>query len=928
METEPIQLIRDFVHEYLHDDLNALATFRLYDLRKDKKYGCPGRSFDSDDTNLMRAIYCVLFADVWPGLTMNSLADYTYRGDTMNTYNTMFGKPGAESLHPGLDRFNPSPELVKKVECFQQSVCGTIGNMTVLPNVARVVDGERETINTYRGCHAAWRDFFDRFLVALQAVLRGDKQADEPLQQLVQLNKDAFSAYIAKEASNGAEDSAEAEIPAKTDRFACLSKALLWNDYLSANGVPQVTSKGFYYWRQYGMKAYEYLQEAERYVDFSTKVIQHRAALMIDLLKQKLDSNVVMVPRKKFKTVDPVAIGELVGMDFHIPSYQRGYRWTTQQVKELLDDIGDFCTKGAKGIYCIQPLVVKPQGAFWEVIDGQQRLTTINMLLSCLQQEKYRLSYETRPQSEVFLTSILQRTALEAQENIDFYHMLQARDYMLYWLQAHKDLVLNDKPFIPLFTNVLLQKVKFIWYDTDTQDPIEVFTRLNIDKIPLTSAELIKAMLLNRSNFSSQTLFEQVRLLQQDIASQWNEMEAMLQNDEFWLFFHDDADALETRIDYLFELICNERMLGEPVEDIGTDASRVFRYFAGYFHEHRYCEDTLKQVWSVVKQIFNTLYEWFTQLELYHYVGYLMARPKESTRQKANALAQQALLYKLLEQWNAPGMTVAKFKNFLRDEINETLRDCADLGKVYESKGCPKTQCRPLLLLHNVESVVQQGQVMQQAYDQPVFARFPFNLYKREKWDVEHIDSNTTNDLTDFADQKEWLLTSYLVATDAQREEIKQFCETMQNNDNDAERKQAFDRLAHEILPDEQADDRLTEDEKNQVWNFTLLDEGTNRSYGNAIFPAKRRTIIGKEQGVCFPTPMFTKEKGFVVPKEYPAKSSFIPLCTKQAFMKYYNPLSGSLVAWTRRDADAYRENIYRTLSKKFNIIDYVSDSL
>ena len=51
------------------------------------------------------------------------------------------------------------------------------------------------------------------------------------------------------------------------------------------------------------------------------------------------------------------------------------------------------------------------------------------------------------------------------------------------------------------FSDVLLHKVKFIWYETDDPKPINVFTRLNIGRIPLTPAELIKALLLNRHNF-------------------------------------------------------------------------------------------------------------------------------------------------------------------------------------------------------------------------------------------------------------------------------------------------------------------------------------------------------------------------------------------------------------------------------------------
>jgi hypothetical protein len=896
MKIDPLKLIKDFIHEYLHDNLDEIIDFRLYDLREDEKYGCPNRKFDSDDTNLMRAIYCVLFSDAWQGLTMDTLEDYTFRGDTMNTYNTMFGRPCNDSLHPGLDKFSPSKELISKVEYFQNYVCGTIGNMCVLPNIGQKYNGEYETMNTYRGCHYIWHDFFDQFLVALESVLEKKEDADYPLQKHIMLNEQAFRPYM------------------NDDGITRLSQALLWEDYLNKDGKPFISSKGFFYWRNFDMTADDYLLEAERYVDFATRVIRHRADIMVKKLKIKL--------YMKHRTIDPVAIKELTCLDFHIPSYQRGYRWTTQQVSELLEDIEDFCEKGAKGIYCIQPLVVKEHGTSWDVIDGQQRLTTINIILSCLNQEKYKLQYQTRPKSQMFLSYILNRTEEEAKENIDFYHMIEARNFILRWKQG------KDEEYIKEFTKILLDKVKFIWYDTDTQDPIEVFTRLNIDKIPLTSAELIKAILLNRSNFPSDDNYERIRLIQQDIASQWNEIEAMLQNDEFWLFFHDDTYTQETRIDFIFELMCSQRVLGEPTEDIGTDQSRVFRYFYGYFHDSKYSETTLKIVWEKVKKIYSTLYEWFTHLELYHYIGYLMARPKESTRQKGNPAAQQALLFKYLTEWNKPGMTIGKFKEYLIGEINNTLNDCADLGKIYELKGCPKTQCRPLLLLHNVESVIQQGLIVQKEYGQSVFTKFPFNLYKKEKWDVEHIDSNTSNELTSFNEQKEWLLTTYIISTDEQRKDIKNFCLNMQDNDNEAERKRIFDKLAQEILPEGNAEEYLDEEEKNMVWNFTLLDESTNRSYGNAIFPAKRRTIIGKEQGVYYPIPTFNKEKGFEVPVERKSKSAFIPPCTKQAFMKYYSPTSGSMVAWTKNDAEAYLKNIYRILSQKFKVKDYVSNTI
>ena len=74
---------------------------------------------------------------------------------------------------------------------------------------------------------------------------------------------------------------------------------------------------------------------------------------------------------------------------YWIPAYQRGYRWSPLQVTQLLDDVWEFVQESEGGarqqFYCLQPLVIKalPTGAF-EVVDGQQRLTTIYILLTYL----------------------------------------------------------------------------------------------------------------------------------------------------------------------------------------------------------------------------------------------------------------------------------------------------------------------------------------------------------------------------------------------------------------------------------------------------------------------------------------------------------------------------------------------------------------
>ena len=95
-------------------------------------------------------------------------------------------------------------------------------------------------------------------------------------------------------------------------------------------------------------------------------------------------------------------ISELKNNIFKILIYQRGYRWTEQQVIDLLNDINEFMERnhGKEEIYCLQPLVVKEKDSSWEVIDGQQRLTTIKIVLACLkEQTSYTIEYKTRAPS-------------------------------------------------------------------------------------------------------------------------------------------------------------------------------------------------------------------------------------------------------------------------------------------------------------------------------------------------------------------------------------------------------------------------------------------------------------------------------------------------------------------------------------------------
>ena len=630
------------------------------------------------------------------------------------------------------------------------------------------------------------------------------------------------------------------------------------------------------------------------------------------------------------------SVRELLGMKFFIPNYQRGYRWTEQQVLDLLNDIRDFSFIKRKDYeyYCLQPLVVRTMAekdkmlndldldeTWYEVIDGQQRLTTLYMILTALKPTikalrlptaLFELKYQRKTDTfngTNFLQDIGQLNGIE-NSHIDYYHMSTAYSTIMKWLEDSESEDCRKPVNVGDFCNALLKyqldddpkkprdkanNVRFIWYESVGEDPIKVFTRLNIGKISLTNAELIKALFLNRSNFHVSN-DNHLKLRQQEIASEWDNIEYTLQNDEFWLFLHEDCYDRPTRIDFIFDLICEQKVLGE-FGNIGTDEYKTFRYFYEYFKSK---SSDIENCWRIVKSYSQTFKEWFNDVELYHYIGYLIHQGEK--------------LGELCKKWNEEKSKedfIAKLKVIIKDRI----RKCNDLNKQYEIDGGPtKTTCKPLLLLHNIQTVVNQNNQLKskEEYKLPVFYKFPFHLFKKENWDVEHIDSNTTNGLEKEKDQKEWLKYSVLGAelSDDLKDRIKAFI----NNDNGRE---SFESICREIEKYNRSESwQNPEQDKNKVWNFVLLDAGTNRGYGNSLFPAKRRCIIGKDQGKSYSIDEGTLE---ITVKD--GAIAFIPPVTKNVFLKYYNTSVDNLREWSESDAASYRINILETL-REFDVID------
>lgn len=652
--------------------------------------------------------------------------------------------------------------------------------------------------------------------------------------------------------------------------------------------------------------------------------------------------------------IDLMSISKLVDNHFFIPDYQRGYRWTSQQVKELLEDINEFRQKLVDGydngfiasdreakIYCIQPLVVKKQfednscvienihrlddiakieavlahaNVRWEVIDGQQRLTTIHIILSYLtpSEVKYSIEYDTREVvnrrqqigSKDFLNNISVYSENETitNSNIDFFHMGVTFHTIKKWFEDNA----VDKDS---FLHILKERVKFIWYETEESNPITVFTRLNVSKISLTDSELIKALFLNRTNFISKDE-ELIRLQQIEIAAEWDKIEFTLQDNEFWLFIHDIGYTNPTRIDFIFDIIRMHDIfnLGESV-DIGTDEHKTFRYFYTYFKSRRNDNvDWLRNTWLKIKNYFLIFEEWFNDLEMYHYVGFLIEC----------GLDIQVLVKEYNEQKDK-----TKFLSCVIERIKKEINRCNDLTAVYDiekedgGKYPQKAIVRPLLILHNIQTIIDQNKelVKTDKYQKAAFYRFPFHLFKWEAhkndrygWEIEHIASNA-GDLEDDKNKKLYLYSvKYLFEKDGRENSILLEINKFLSNDGENINFKGLKEKIQSRLSDE---DNWCEEDKNRIWNYTLLDSSTNQEYHNSIFLFKRMCVMSKERGrktIC-------TIKGDCINVDEIVGISFVPQCTKNVFTKSYTRIPQGLSSWTYEDAYNYVLNINDVLS-------------
>lgn len=557
-------------------------------------------------------------------------------------------------------------------------------------------------------------------------------------------------------------------------------------------------------------------------------------------------------------------VSEIKGL-FYVPSYQRGYRWGAEEVERLLDDIyGLIDYENGRG-YCLQPIVVINDGERYELVDGQQRLTTIYLIYMYLHnafsgffaKPEFSLEYENRKGSQQFLETI---DLSKETEYIDYWFMCQAYKTIDAWF-ASKDKQMAAMKILEFFKS----KVMVIWYEIDVNDSadgtdaISLFTRLNIGKIPLTSAELVKAMFLSRE---SETELEQQK--QQEIALQWDNIERELHNESLWYFLTNNENRhYQTRIDLVLDLIS-----GKDKND--KDQYATFFYFDEEKKSAPKGQDWRTQIWREIQHTFLVLKDWYENHNFYHKIGFLIASGEVSLRD----------IYEL---------SLNKTKSDFESALDSKIKQLVTIGKNYGELSYETNykEISRLLLLFNIESVRSLDNAAQ---------RFPFDKYKGSDgsgvvWSLEHIHAQQSEGLKDRKQWNAWIEShlDVLKRVKADTELISRM-EEFSAKENSV--RDDFLELQNKAV--EALSEAGGVEYKHTIANLALLNTRDNAALNNAVFEVKRDLIIEMDKA-----------------------GQFIPFCTRMVFLKYYTPSEGNqLHFWGHKDREAYVAAIYKKLEK------------
>lgn len=608
---------------------------------------------------------------------------------------------------------------------------------------------------------------------------------------------------------------------------------------------------------------------------------------------------------------------------FNVPSLQRTYRWGEKEITLLLNDLYEFYNTNkdsTNDFYPLQPLILKKSNQnddTWNVLDGQQRLTTIKLIASFLGMDKdycLDISYDTREKTKDFLDNISNKKEEDVGKSMELYYIFHAYEVIKAWFQKNKKE--KDTEKIDAIRNVLFEKerTRFVVQEMNIDDDeAKTFQNINQGRIPLSCSELIKALFLghifeshkidNNCRFAYSSdgygLFipinpikekQELTRIQNFIAKEWNDIETVLMHDEFYSFVCPEKEKSINRMDFLFKVACrNEKFKKYKTDD-------PFNAIYECIKDGKVV-DNISCSWNVVFKCFNRMQKLYYDFDAYHLVGFCNC--------------EHIGISEDFNKYCNDDEKMDEFKTAIREKIKGKVlnKELKDLH--YEDD---KEKIKEILLLHNLQSYSDEK------------LRFPFNLYDGGKnYDIEHIHA-TAEEKADKKSRYEWYKNNYSAIKNLKKEKLKDsdylneisprfntakdlfdffekgYEKGCKEKNFDTFKDEEFNKLREIMIKDNLDNEKEDLSKDDGIRNLCLLDSTTNRSYKNSLFITKREMILKKAKGEM--------DKEYYV---YP-----LLLCTERIFLKFYSNVDSddNLNFWTLKNREAYLKDISKKVTE------------
>lgn len=584
--------------------------------------------------------------------------------------------------------------------------------------------------------------------------------------------------------------------------------------------------------------------------------------------------------------------------DSEIPNYQREYKWEISNVEDLLNDINNI-NNIDKNEHCLHNLTIIENENKWEIIDGQQRLTTIFLILRYLGKKYYSLSYKIRQNTEDFFNNEINdiiknlidnkyKKELELFNDIknknnnydkqDIYYICRALFTIYNWFNKNY----KDKPIEEFIEK--LESVYFYKHEIKTNIKGEtIFSNLNSGRVPLTDIELIKAdLIINISKLETKGNENEILINEKrsNIGRLWDEMESWLAQDEVWYWIAPKNNSVNKLL-LLFNL-CSELKEGKNIYE---------KYYNYVYDKNLKCDySKIKTIWENIKNYYYTIKDWYLDNDMYHLIGIIVSfgiNIKEFIENNSNIKNKNELKSKL--------------KNEIIRHLKLTNKDnklkFGDIDYLELDYNNDKDEVNKIFTLLNcLEGYNNKDNRFNEHF------RYRFDIHNKYKWSIEHIiPRNPKKDtiLDYFNDIIKILYNEQNEELEKIKGEIKEKLNEPKYKDFDG----SIEKLKlsnNDKLKEEFIEDFNNIIDINNIGNLALLGIDTNSSLKNKIFKEKRNILL-----------KFISNEG-----------RFIPPLTLKVFSKTFDGANGEEMYWTHEDFNKYEEYQEKKLKYFINSIE------